>query len=724
MAELRKTGATQTYRSIAVNTVLGEDVLLLQRVMGQEALGRLSEFRLETLSSDIDIELEALLGTNVTLRYRLERGGERYFNGFVSECRYIGERGQYAAYELVLRPWLWFLTRTADCRIYQAKNIPTIVMELFREHGFTDYENALTNEYRQWEYCVQYRETDFAFVSRLLEAEGIYYFIKHENGRNILVLADSYSAHDAFPNYSEIPCSPSDRPIHQEHISHIDCRKQVLPGSVVLNDYYFIKPKADLTANAPFIRHHEKADFEMYDYPGLYSERADGEQYARRRIEALHANFEVVSGEGDAGGLAVGYLFTLAEHPRQTQNREYLVVSARHEMGSEAFETSQAGVEAGEPHYKTSFTAIDSRESYRPEATTTKPMIQGPQTATVVGPPGEEVWTDQYGRVKVQFHWDRYGMKDENSSCWIRVSQNWAGKGWGAIMLPRIGQEVIVSFLEGDPDKPIVTGRVYNAEAMPPYPLPDEKTKTTWKTNSSKGGGGFNEIRFEDKKDSEEIFIHGQKDQDIRIQNTTKEWVGQDRHLLVAHDQLEQVARHKHLIIKEDQYEQVDGDKHQKVGGDHNSKIEGSLSSKTGMDRQDKISMNYAVDAGMNVHVKGGMNVVIEAGMQLTIKAGSSFVTVGPLGVDISGPMVKINSGGSAGSGAGCSPDAPLAPQEPQTAVTSQAGDISTTQAAGRSTGPRSLDSIQVAGYQRQQAQTLANAAQAGTPFCEVCAGG
>jgi type VI secretion system secreted protein VgrG len=338
-----------------------------------------------------------------------------------------------------------------------------------------------------------------------------------------------------------------------------------------------------------------------------------------------------------------------------------------------------------------------------------------------VGPSGEEVYTDEHARVKVKFHWDRYSKADENSSCWIRVAQVWAGKRWGAMYIPRIGQEVIVEFLEGDPDRPIVTGRVYNAQAKLPYDLPGNKTMSTLKSNSTKGGDGFNEIRFEDKKGEEQIFIHAEKDEDVRVKNDAKEWVGADRH----------------LIVKRDQLEQVDGDKHLTVKGDQNEKIDGTVSLNAGMDFQQKVGMKHALEAGMDIHIKGGMKVVIEAGMQLSLKAGASFIDIGPGGVAISGtPTVMINSGGSAGSGSGSSPDATKLPKEAATAEPGQVSGPSPSQPPPGPLQPASPSgqapppSGQMASLSGQpappvkvspQAATLQQAAKDGTPFCEEC---
>jgi type VI secretion system secreted protein VgrG len=292
----------------------------------------------------------------------------------------------------------------------------------------------------------------------------------------------------------------------------------------------------------------------------------------------------------------------------------------------------------------------------------------------------------------VQFHWDREGKANENSSCWIRVSQNWAGKRWGAMFIPRIGQEVIVDFLEGDPDQPIITGRVYNAEEMPPYELPTEQTKSTIKTLSSKGGGGFNEVRFEDKKGEEQLFIHAEKNLDNRVKNDSLEWVGQDRH----------------LIIKGDQLERVEGDKHLTISGDHNEKIDGTVSLKAGMDMQEKVGMKYALDAGMEIHLKAGMNLVIESGMTITLKAGGGFIVVGPTGVTISGMPILINSGGAAGSGSGSSPEAPKDPKEADKAVSGQ-----------KDQPPPPPPPLKPVSYS-PAALVMQRAAQSGVPFCDT----
>ncbi|NJM12159.1 MAG: type VI secretion system tip protein VgrG [Synechococcaceae cyanobacterium SM1_2_3] len=547
---------TQAHRIFAVNTSLGEDVLVFGRMTATEHLGRLFEFELEMLSERTDIALADVLGKNVTVRMELPevRGsGTRYFNGFVTRFSYLGMRGQrYGLYRATLSPWLWFLTRTADCRIFQSQTAPDIIESIFSDHGFTDFRRSLSGTYRTWEYCVQYRETDFNFVSRLMEQEGIYYYFEHENGKHTLVLADNLGSHTPVTGYSEVPYYPPDEKQwrDKDHIYQWIPEKQVQPGGYALNDFDFIAPRKNLRTLASTPKEHAMADFVMYDYPGEYTEASEGNSYSAVRLEELLAQHEILRGEGIARGLAAGYRFSLTNCGREEQNREYLIVAAVHQLQSDVYQSANNLDSTGEP-YIGQITAIDAQQQYRSPRLARKPVVQGPQTAIVVGSSEDtEIHTDQYGRVKCQFHWDRYGEANQDSSCWIRVAQSWAGKKWGALYLPRVGQEVIVDFLEGDPDRPIITGRVYNGINMPPYTLPADKTKSTIKSLSSTGGGGFNEFRFEDKKGEEQVFLHAEKNQDIRVKNNALEWIGNERHLIVKKKQFEQVEGEKHLIIK------------------------------------------------------------------------------------------------------------------------------------------------------------------------------
>jgi type VI secretion system secreted protein VgrG len=627
--------ATQSERFIGVTTPLGGDELLFRKMTAFESLGRLFEVRLELLSESETINLDDVLGQDMTVRMQVQDGSDRYFHGFCSEFSQSGRLGRYVTYEATLRPWLWFLTRTADCRIFQEMTVPDIIKDVFREHGFSDFEESLSKSYREWEYCVQYRETDFNFVSRLMEQEGIYYFFKHEKGKHTLVLADSYSAHDLIPAYEKVPYYPPSANVVREEDCITDwfIRKAVTTGNYVLDSYDFKKPKAELLANSSVSRQNARADFEIFDYPGEYLEKSDGNQYVRARLEELQAEYERVDGESDARGFMSGGLFELENYPREDQNREYLLVSVQHQAQITDYES---GVSSGESEYSCSFEAIDSKEPFRAPRNTPKPTVQGPQTALVVGPSGEEIHTDEYGRIKVQFHWDRYGKTDENSSCWVRVSQVWAGKQWGAMHIPRMGQEVIVDFLEGDPDQPIVTGRVYNADNMPPYSLPDNKTQSGIKSRSTKEGtpDNFNEIRFEDKKGSEEMYIHAEKDQSIVVENDKTESVGHDNTENIGNDETISVQNNRSKSVGVDQSESIGSNKTIQVGANHTESIGANMTIDVASNKSENVGINttetigaakaLSIGAAYQVSVGAAMNQSIGASKSEEVGAGKS----------------------------------------------------------------------------------------------------
>jgi type VI secretion system secreted protein VgrG len=582
--------------------------------------------------------------------------------------------------------------------------IPGILKKVFKDHGFDDVTPALTGSYRTLDHCVQYRETDFNFVSRLMEQEGIYYFFEHVDDGGIkhkLKLADAKSAHSEYAGYETLQfrATTSDAADAKGTILDWARVKQVQSGTYKVNDFDFKRPKTSLLGSATQEDNHSNDAFEIYDFAANYADEEAGDHgdaYAKMRIEELKSQHDLIIGRSDCPGLACGFKFKLENHPRDDENAEYLIVAVNYHCTAETYK--QAGGQGGDTKiFQCDFTAIPADQAFRPARVTQKPRIQGPQTAIVVGKAGEEILTDEFGRIKVQFHWDRYSPANENTPCWVRVAQSWAGKNWGSVFLPRIGQEVIVEFLDGNPDRPIVTGAVYNGESKPPYALPDNATMSTIKSNSSKGGQGFNEFRFEDKKGSEQVFLHAEKDQDIRVKEVTKEWIGKDRHLIVKENQRELVEKDKHSHIKGDQLLKVDGNygrtiqknevakisgnDHLAVTGDYVLKIGGNLHEKvtgnhheqttgdirlTATGKADlKATQNAALVSDMNVHVKGGMVVVVEAGMQLSLKAGANFIDIGPAGISIQGTLVNINMGGAAGAGAGAQAASPSAPNDP-----------------------------------------------------------
>ncbi|MCV9919570.1 type VI secretion system tip protein VgrG [Pseudomonas sp. BT-42-2] len=547
----------QLTRLAQINSPLGPDVLLLSEMGGSEELGRLFDYELQLTSDDPAIDLNQLLGKPMSLSLQLSLGGSRYFHGIVARCSQSVDRGQFASYRVTLRPWLWLLTRTSDCRIFQHLSAPQIIKQVFRDLGFSDFEDALSRSYREREYCVQYRETSFEFVSRLMEEEGIYYFFRHEQERHVLVLADAYGAHNKAPGYESVPFYPPDgQHRERDHINDWHLAQEVQPGSLELNDYDFQRPSARIDVRSAMPRPHQAGDYPLFDYPGAYEQSQDGEHYARTRLESLQSLHERVELRGNARGLGSGHLFSLSGFTRQDQNREYLIVSARYYVVQERLET---GGGSGSAQFESNLSCIAAQQSYRPVSSTMRPIVKGPQTAVVVGPAGEEIWTDQYGRVKVHFHWDRHDQSNENSSCWIRVSQAWAGKNWGSMQIPRIGQEVIVSFLEGDPDRPIITGRVYNAEQTVPYDLPGNATQSGMKSRSSKGGSpaNFNEIRMEDKKGAEQLYVHAERNMDTVVEQSETLSVGINRTqsvgmletITIGQDRLRAVRRDEVLLV-------------------------------------------------------------------------------------------------------------------------------------------------------------------------------
>jgi len=627
-------------RTFELTTPLGKDALLFHGLTASEELGRLGDFQLDVLSDKVDIALDKILGQRVTVKMELPEDKSRYFTAYVVSFSQAGMLGRYHRYFATLKPWLWFLTRTADSRIFQEQTAPQIIKKIFEECPLADFKLELTGTYRTREYCVQYRETDFNFVSRLMEEEGIYYYFRYTESNCTLVLADSKAAHSPFPGYKELRYIPPDavaRP-EEEYVAGWELRRSVLPGKYVIDDYDFQKPSVELQTNTLLKREYSNSDSEIYDYPGGYLVKGDGEHYVQTRLEELQAQFDIAHASSDARGIAIGHLLTLTNHPRKDQNREYLITAATHSLQSNQYESG----DAGGAEYHGSFTAMPSKEVFRTPRNTPHPVVQGPQTAIVVGPSGDEIYTDKYGRVKVQFHWDRLGKKNENSSCFMRVSHPWAGKNWGMIAIPRIGQEVIVDFLEGNPDLPIITGRVYNAEQMPPYDLPANMTQTGIKTRSSKGGSGanFNEIRFEDKKGSEQLFIHAEKNQDIEVENDETHWVGHDRKKTidndetthVKHDRTETVDNNETITIHANRTEVVDKEETITIHGGRTEVVDKEEKITISGGRTEDVAKDESITIGGNrtekvakdesITISGGRTENVSKDEKITISGG------------------------------------------------------------------------------------------------------
>ncbi len=621
----------QESRLLAIKTALGADTLVVRSVSIREEISRLFQIEAELSSEDAQIDFDKVIGQAATLRLDIGQKGKRYFNGFVSRFTQVGNEGGYAHYRALLVPWLWFLTRTSDCRIFQQKTVPDIIEQIFKDNGFDDYQLKLSGSYQPWEYCVQYRETAFNFVSRLMEQEGIYYFFKHEDGKHTLVLADSISAHSPFPEYAEVPFYElEDGAAGREAITGWTMEKELQPVATALNDFDFKKPKTSLLATSKTSRSHGKAQYEIYDYPGEYIDHGEGDRLADVRLNELQSQYELLHGEASARGLTTGCTFKLKNHPRKDQNREYLITGVNVQADAGEFATGKA--ESGGEFFTCRLTAIPKTQQFRPERLTPKPMIQGLQTAIVVGPGGEEIYTDEYARVKVHFHWDRHDKSDENSSCWVRVSQYWAGKQWGSIHIPRIGQEVIVEFLEGDPDHPIITGRVYNADQMPPYGLPGNKTQCGVKSRSSKGGSSanFNEIRFEDKKGGEMLTVHAEKDQDISVENDESHSVGHDRTKTIDHDETTHVKHDRTETVDNNETITIGVNRTEKVGSNENITIGANRTENVGANESISVAANRTRNVGANESVTVASNRTHSVGINEAITVGAAQeITVG-----------------------------------------------------------------------------------------------
>ncbi|APX91579.1 type IV secretion protein Rhs [Halomonas sp. 1513] len=619
----------------------------------EESLSAPFRLAVEFASRDPDLSPAAFLDRELTLTIWQDGEPLRRIHGIAAEFS-RGDRGHRRTfYSLVIRPALWRLSLRHNSRIFQQVSPLTIINTLCEERGITDVAFAVTREPEEREYCVQYRETDLAFVQRLAAEEGLFYFHEFEDevgGAHRLVFADDPQMLTALGERSYHSRAGGSAPTR--HVRKLRQVARVAPASATLKDYSFKQPAySQLHEHVAggLEEHAQRDDYEHYDYPGRYKHDASGEPFTRIRLDALRRDAATAEAESDLPELAPGSRFTLSDHDADSLNRDWQVVRIIH-RGEQPQALEEDGVTQGDAkgmtRYYNQIVLTPGDAAWRPEPDP-KPRVDGPQVAFVVGPEGEEIHCDEHGRVKVQFPWDRYAEPDDTASCWIRVAQGWAGGGYGSIAIPRIGHEVVVSFLEGDPDQPLITGRTYHAVNTAPYTLPEHKTRTVIRTQSHQGEG-FNELRFEDQADQEQIWLHAQKDLELLTNNDRTEEIGRDSHLKVHHDRISEIDSDDHLTVHGSRHTQVDGDDHLIVDAT----------------RHEKYGRAQLVEAGQEVHHKAGMKVVIDAGAEITLNAGGSFVKLDPSGVTIVGPSVKINSGGSPGSGSGQASQGPKLPRE------------------------------------------------------------
>lgn len=578
--------------SVDVTTPLGKDAFTFRELWGEEYLSGLFRFDLVVDSKDRAVDFKKLVGKDITVSASLPGGKSRHYHGLITRVAQ-GETDPGASeYRIEIRPKPWLLTLRSENRIYQDKTIPQIIQDVCKAVGYTDVSLSLSKTYKAREYCVQYRETGFDFISRLMEEAGIFFYFKHEAKKHVMVLGDAASAHVNCPAGHKISYKISGTGAARvDQIWECVLEHRVTTESYSIDDYNFETP-----SNALFAKEGNDK-LQIDEFPGKILKKDEATSLAKTRLEAAQTQGKLLSGEGGALSFTAGHLFELSGHPRSDINAAWVLRSVQHRIAP--------------GRGKISFSAQPKSVVFRPLRQTPRPVIAGAQTAVVTGKKGEEIWTDKFGRIRVQFHWDRLGKKDEKSSCWVRVAQGWAGKGWGAFFLPRVGQEVVVSFLEGDPDRPLVTGSVYNAEQVVPYKLPAEQSRSTIKTRSTKQGGkGSNELRFEDKKGKEEIYIHAEKDLKVEVKNDAESTITKNRKITVSEgDETHEVKKGKRSV---------------KVKGDETHTSEANYTHNVTKNFTLKVKGNLTIDATGTVTIKSGKALTIKAGAGLTAQAAQA----------------------------------------------------------------------------------------------------
>jgi type VI secretion system secreted protein VgrG len=641
---------SQENRLIAIDTPLGNEVLLLGGFRGKEGLSNLFSFELDMVSENHNIPFGEIIGQNVTLSVVLASGANRFFNGIIASFaqgrgggEMEGENLRFSTYRAVMVPWLWLLTRTADSRIFQKLSVPEIIEKVFGEKNFADFKIQLQCSYEKRDYCVQYRETDFNFLSRLMEEEGIHYFFEHEEGKHTLVLADSPQANAPCPGQEIARYQMSAGGwLEEDVIGGLERSQEIRPAKHTLNDFNFEAPNTDLTVNVPTRLTLGPGEREIYDYPGLYAKKEAGDRLARIRMEEDEARITTVVGQSNCRAFTSGYRFRLAFFYRgDMNNKEYVLTSLDHQA-------EQAWEDNAELAYHNRFACIPHEVPYRPLRKTSRPVVHGTQTAIVVGPAGEEIHTDEHGRVKVQFHWDREGKKDENSSCWIRVSQVWAGAGWGGICIPRIGQEVIVDFLEGDPDRPIITGRVYHGVNKPPYELPKGKVISGLKSDSTPGGGGYNEMAMDDTKGTEKITIHAQYDMNTTVEHDQTNTVKNNRSTKVVVDDTLNVDANRTVHVKAKLTETVDTGQEVTVSAGYKETISGGATSDIsgGLTRTVTGSTKHSATEKIDIHANGAGTYTSDTSLKLAVPGSVVEITPAAITISSNGSTIKLDATG------------------------------------------------------------------------------
>ncbi|MBK8916159.1 MAG: type VI secretion system tip protein VgrG [Phycisphaerales bacterium] len=662
---------TQEERRIAIETPLGTDALLLTSVEGVEEISRLFTYQVRMISERERIEPAEIVGKNVTIVLRDVDDEPRYLNGFVRHFVNRGRGDRATTYYAEVVPWLWFLTRRSDCRIFQNMTVPQIVQEVFTKLGFTDFDVAgLSGSYEKRDYVVQYAESDFNFVSRLMENEGIFYFFRHDLGRHVLVMADSTAAYRPCKHASVRYSGPLSFSEVDDDLSAWEHRFEFRSGKVAMGDYNFETPQSPVPSRERTLMPvPDSSRFELYEYPGGFLERGGADRRARLRMQEEEASHDIVVGAGKCRSFSPGCTFKVeAHHQPEEEGRTYLITKVMHRAAAGDYTPGGGGSPEG---YGNEFECIPASVTFRPARITPKSIVRGPQTAKVVGPQGEEVHCDKYGRIKVQFPWDRYAPGDDRSSCWVRVSQAWAGQGYGGINIPRIGQEVVVDFLEGDPDRPIITGRVYNAAQMQsdtlpestiagptgPKPIPEmqgragglpaAKARSTFKTCTTPGGGGANELCFDDTGGKELMYINASKDLVITVCNNEKHNVGNDQELSVGKNQKMFVGVNRETHVGGNETMRVCGNQQETVLGSRTTTIGVNDTETVGSAKSVTIGTNHTetVGAAKTETIGGAKALSIGGAYQISVGGAMNHTVGGALALEVGGVLAEIVGG-------------------------------------------------------------------------------
>lgn len=622
-----------------------------------------------------DIDANELLGKPLTVEIALPDGGVRHINGQCSSFSCAAKQGRHYTYQTVITPWLWYATRRQNYRIFQYKTVPEMVQEVLGTYGF-ELRFELSRSYRNWEYCVQYRETDANFVMRMLEHEGIWFWFDHKAGSHALVITDDIGLASPAPQCAGLPFRSSGQGNpNEDFVTQWFNSGAITSGDYAARDYSFKEASALLDTQQKKAGTHPFSEMQVFEYPGGYYQASEGDTYALIRMEELHSQYQRSRGVAAARAIAPGRLFTLSKHTQAALNQEYLITACNYNFQANDYEADSGTTPfIMDIHLE----AQPSSQPFRPQRKTHKPISQGPDTAIVTGPAGKEIHTDEFGRVIVQFQWDRYGKNDENSSCWIRVSHPWAGSGFGGVHVPRIGQEVLVDYLNGDPDRPVITNRVYNNLQPHPWGLPANATQSGFLTRSTPSGTAedANAFRFEDKIGEEQIWIHAQRNQDIEVEYDETHWVGNDRSktidrdetVHIKRDRTETVDRNEIISIGDNRTEDVGinekitiGKNRDKsignnesidIGGHKKETIAKTSMQNVGLARMDNVGAAYSlnvgaamntivglsnteqvghtknIQVGKNTTLNTGENLVLEAGKTITLKVGKSMLVM------------------------------------------------------------------------------------------------